>query len=358
MFIDRGTTNGRNPRLGSVDVESHQDFVRGFRGWTFTEMDKVSSARANEILKDLRLNDAANAPLESFRDAFEADPVIGTRLRCWISSQQLMWRSLLDHYRQHSDHYLAELEAADKSGPGTLELNPDMKIPDYAAHEIHIQPGGYVGDEFAGPLYHYGTNSFYGGANDADQFHIGLAKALTRPADGKVNRIVDLGCGVGQLTVALAEAYPEADVWGLDVGGPLVRYAHKRAVDLGVAVNFAQRLAEDTKFADGSVDLATAYIMFHEVPLEVTRQICAEVFRILRPGGVFDVTDFHTARTDADPAYRRFFSWADHKYNSETWSQEFVYSDFLQVLAEAGFEVEKGEPRHWGIAGYIGRKPA
>ena len=357
MLYDRGT-NGRNPRLASLDVESHQDFVRGFRGWTFTELDKASSTRADKIMEELRLNEAEGPSLELFRDAFGADPVIGTRLRCWISSQQLMWRSLLDHYRQNRDHYLGEMAATDDRGPGQLELSPEMEIPEYARYEIHIQPGGYVGDEFAGPLYHYGTNSFYGGDNDADEFHIRLARSLALPADGRVERIVDLGCGVGQLTVALAEQFPRAEVLGLDVSGPMLRYAHKRAVDLGVAVNFAQRLAEDTKLANGSVDLATAYILFHEVPIQIARNICAEMFRILRPGGVFDVTDFHTGRTSALSAYRRFFSWADHKYNSERWSQEFVYADFLQILAEAGFEVQRGEDRHWGIAAYIARKPA
>jgi ubiquinone/menaquinone biosynthesis C-methylase UbiE len=357
MFFDRGT-NGRNKRVASLDTESHQDFVRGFRGWTFTELDKVSQGRADTILKDLRINDTDNMPLESFRDAFEADPVIGTRLRCWISSQQLMWRSLNDHYRQNREHYVAEMEATDKAGPGTLELNPDMDIPEYATHEIHIQPGGYVADEFAGPVYQYGTNSFYGGSNDADEFHIGLAKSLALPADGKIKKIVEVGCAIGQLTIALAEQYPDAEVWGLDVGGPLVRYAHKRAVDLGVPVHFAQRLAEDTGFESGTVDLACAYILFHEVPVTIARKICDEMFRILRPGGVFDVTDFHTARTLADPPYRRFFGWADHVYNSERWSQEFVFHDFVETLKAAGFEVEKGANRHWGIAAYIARKPA
>ena len=54
--------------------------------------------------------------------------------------------------------------AAEKKGPGTLELKPAMHIPDYAKHEIHILPGGYVGDPLAGYIYHYGTNNFHMGA--------------------------------------------------------------------------------------------------------------------------------------------------------------------------------------------------
>ncbi len=355
MLVDRGFSD-RNLRVKSLDVESYQDFVLGFRDWTYGDMDKASRARAEEILTDLRLN-TEDMPLDAFRDNLKEDPVIATRLRCWLSSQQLMWRNVLDHYEQHRDHYLDGMEDAEANGTGILELNTGMDIPDYAKHEIHVQPGGYTGHDFAGPLYHYGTNTFYKGQNNEDEFQIAIAEKAALPADGKVEKIVDFGCGIGRLTVALAEQFPQAEVWGLDVGGPLVRYAHKRATDLGVKVNFAQRLAEDSKFESGSVDLVMAYILFHEVDPTAAKAICAEAFRILRPGGVFDVTDFHTGNARPKDPYRRFLGWIDHVYNAERWSHFFVQSDFLETLKEAGFEVSKGENRHWGIAAYIARKP-
>ncbi len=355
MLADRGFS-GRNRRIRSLDVESYQDFVVGFRDWTYGDLDKSAVASAGEILEDLRVN-AVEAPLSAYRDRFLADPAIATRLRCWMSSQQLMWQNVQDHHVQNQDFYLDSFEAADGRGPGTLELNPGMPIPDYAMHEIHIQPGGYTGNDFGGPLFHYGTNSFYKGQNSDDELHINMARSVTRPADGKVDRIVEIGCGVGRLAVALAEAYPDAEVWGIDIGGPLVRYAHARAVELGVPVHFAQRLAEDSKFADNSVDLVTAYILFHEVSPAAAIAICTEMFRILRPGGVFETIDFHTGMARSTDPYRRFMGWIDHVYNAERWSQQFVASDFVETLAAAGFQVEKGQNRHWGIATYIARKP-
>ncbi len=355
MLIDRGFGD-RNRRVGSLDVESYQDFVLGFRGWTYGAMDKAARESAAELLADKRFNDA-DVPISTIHQTFEGDPIIATRVRCWLTSQQLMWRNILDHYEQHDDHYLDELEVADGAGPGTLELNTGMAIPDYAKHEIHIQPGGYTGNDFAGPLYHYGTNTFYKGQSSDDQFHIGIADVIAEPADGKVKTVIDIGCGIGRLTIALAEKFPQADVWGLDVGGPLVRYAHKRAIDLGVPVHFAQRLAEDSKFADGSIDLATAYILFHEVPPEAARAICAEMFRVLRPGGVFDVTDFQTGEARETEAYPRYFRWIDHVYNAERWSHDFIHTDFLETLRSVGFVAEKAANRHWGVAAYIARKP-
>jgi ubiquinone/menaquinone biosynthesis C-methylase UbiE len=240
-----------------------------------------------------------------------------------------------------------------------VELDPDLAIPDYCRHEIHIQPGGYVGNELAGALYHYGTNSFYMGQNDSDEFHIMLARRVTRPADGVVTRVVDLGCGIGQLSIALKEQFPDAEVTGIDVAGPMLRYAHKRAVDLGLDVRFLQRLAEDTKLESGSVDLATAFILFHEVPTTIAREICAEVFRILRPGGIFDVTDFATGpMRSAEHPFATYRSWADHQYNGERWREEFVSSDFLAILREAGFVAElQPSKMAWVQPNYVARKP-
>jgi len=355
MLTDRGFSE-RNRRVRSLDVESYSDFVLGFRDWTYGDLDKSSRAAADDILEDLRLNNA-EAPLDAYRDQFLADPAIATRLRCWLSSQQLMWQSVLDHYEQHADFYFGKFDEADTDGPGSLELNTGMAMPDYTMHEIHIQPGGYTGNDFAGPLYHYGTNTFYKGQNNEDQFHFHIARTVGQPSGGKLEKIVDFGCGIGRLSTALAEVYPDAEVWGLDVGGPLVRYAHLRARELGTPVHFAQRLAEDTKFANGSFDLVTAYILFHEVSEEAAVDICKEAFRILRPGGVFDVTDFHTGRARSADPYRRFMGWVDHVYNAERWSHQFTAKDFEETLRSVGFEVEKGANRHWGIAAYIARKP-
>ena len=356
--VDRGTV-GRTPRVRSLDVESQQDFVRGFREWMSADMDKEIQAHADNLLQKHGVTADRELGVKELRDIFDPDPFIASRMRMWITNQRQMWGGLLDQFNSHRDHYLGELETSDATGPGTLELNPDLDIPDYCKHEIHIQPGGYVGDEFAGPLYHYGTNSFYMGQNDSDEFHIALAQRVSRPADGTVKTIVDLGCGIGQLTLALKEAFPEASVWGFDVGGPLLRYAHKRGVELDLDVNFAQRLAEDTKMDSGSVDLVAAYILFHEVPALAGKAICAEAFRILRPGGVFDVTDFATGpvRKQAPP-YAKYRGWADHHYNGERWSQEFVESDFVETLRSVGFEAELEPSKHaWTLPNYVARKP-
>ena len=128
--------------------------------------------------------------------------------------------------------------------PERIHIDPDFVVPEYTRKEIHCQPGGYTDDPIGGAVFHYGTKVFYEGANDQDELHIELAEKATPPADGKVARILDIGCSIGQATTVLADLYPNAEVWGLDVGAPMIRYAHMRAVERDKHVHFTQRLAE------------------------------------------------------------------------------------------------------------------
>ena len=233
-----------------------------------------------------------------------------------------------------------------------------MDIPEYTRHEIHIQPGGYVGDDLAGHIYHFGTKSFYQHRNDQDGVQEMFGQAVPEPADGKVLRILDMGTGVGQLAIAMKERFPEAEVWGVDIGGPMVRYAHMRAVDLGVEVNFAQRLAEDTKFPDNYFDIVTSYIMHHEVPAESTRDIVREAYRVTRPGGVYAPWDFGGRGRRNPTPYRKFRTWVDHRWNAEVWRLEYGSLDFPAEIAAAGFDVSEGKRVRGGFGSIDARKPA
>jgi hypothetical protein len=52
----------------------------------------------------------------------------GARSRINTSTQQLMWRGIADVYHNYSQAWLAALAATDRSGPGSLVLNPGMAL--------------------------------------------------------------------------------------------------------------------------------------------------------------------------------------------------------------------------------------
>lgn len=347
-------SQGRHERLPTLTLESQHDFFTGIRIWHTAKANRAAQRQVDRILESKGIDPKTEMTMDEMIPLIADDPGVGVSGRLWISNQLLMWKALQDEFHGEADAYLAEMEATDNIGPGTLELNPDMDIPDYTKYEIHMQPGGYVGDPFAGHMYHYGTNSFYQGSrgrNEQDEIHIGTAERMPLPEDGKVKRILVQGCGPGQLTVALKERFPEAEVWGVDVGGPLVRYAHMRAVELGVDVNFAQRLAEDTKFPDGYFDIVTSFIIHHELPAEKTREVFREAHRVTRKGGYFYPVDFRS-RGQKARAYAQYRTWWDHRWNTEVWSKEFRSLNMENELEKAGFKLNPdGKPviRGFGV---------
>ena len=340
-------SKGRFERIPDLDLESKYDFVTGFRKFQ-QRFTPIVRSRVDKILEANGLETKTKLTMEETLELVKDDLLIQTSGRTWISNQQITWKIFQDYFHDHADQYLAEMEAADNDGPGTLELNPDLKIPDYIRHEIHIMPGGYIGDPFAGHIYHHGTNSFSAGVpmlgdNEQDQLQIAAVNRLPVPEDGKVKRILDMGCGIGRLTVALKERFPDAEVWGIDVSGPLVRYGHMRARDIGIDVNFAQRAAEETGFRDGHFDIVTSLIINHEMTPEANKTVIAEAYRLTRAGGYYYPIDFRTVGDKGRPSsqYRR---WWDHRWNCEPWSPGFVAWDFDGEIEKAGFVINRETP--------------
>jgi ubiquinone/menaquinone biosynthesis C-methylase UbiE len=337
-------SEGRMARLGSLHLEGQHDFSIGFRVVAAKAASEGARAAFDRLLEREGIDPASQVTAEEVRALIEKDPAITLASKAWLMNQRMMWKALLDHHHEHADFYLSEMEAADKKGPGKLELVKNMNIPDECRHEIHIQPGGYVGDPFAGHTYHYGTNSFYIGTrmrNDQDQIHKMAAQKLPIPADGKVRRILDYGCGIGQFTVALKERFPDAEVWGVEIGAPMLRYGHMRATKLGVGANFAQRLAQDTGFPDGYFDIVTSYIAHHEMPAATTLKVIDEARRVARRGAVYYPLDFITAGAPTGTPQGMFALWQDHRWNNEVWRMEFYKLNFNAEIEKRGFKFVK-----------------
>lgn len=336
--------DGRMARLGTLHLEGQHDFSIGFRLVNNKALRATSQAAFNRLLESEGVDPASQVTAEQVRALIDKDPAITMASKAWLTNQRMMWKVLLDHHHAHEDFYLSQMEAADQAGPGKLELASSLQIPDECRHEIHIQPGGYVGDPFAGHAYHYGTNSFYIGTrmrNEQDQIHKSAVEKLPLPADGKVRRILDYGCGLGQFTVALKERFPDAEVWGVDVAAPMLRYGHMRANHLNVGANFAQRLAQATQFPDGYFDIVTSYIAHHEMPAATTRAVVEEMRRVTRRGGMYYPVDFLTWGTQTATPQGMFAMWQDHRWNNEVWRMEFAHLDFNQEIAQRGFQFMK-----------------
>ena len=115
--------------------------------------------------------------------------------------------------------------------------------------------------------------------------------------------VLDLACGTGDLTFALAERYPQAEVTGLDLNPEMLDFARRRAAASSPASvssadpvpSFREGDMQDLPFADGSVWVVTgAYAVRNAPDLRAT---LAEIRRVLRPDGQLALLEFsHSAR--------------------------------------------------------------
>lgn len=119
-------------------------------------------------------------------------------------------------------------------------------------------------------------------------------QAIGRIVDLDGLRVVDLGCGGGIYSTALAQM-GSTQVIGVDSSAQMVQDARERAEAAGIsAIIFQQGSAEQTGLPDGGADLVLQRALIHH--LAEPSAAFVEAGRILRPGGTLLVQD----RTMAD----------------------------------------------------------
>ncbi|WP_406032238.1 class I SAM-dependent methyltransferase [Nocardioides sp. NBC_00163] len=102
-------------------------------------------------------------------------------------------------------------------------------------------------------------------------------------------RILDVGSGGGWSSIALARAYPEATVLGIDIDQPSVDMAVANAREAGVEDRVRFVCQDAATLEEGTVDVAFAFECVHDMPRPV--DVLSAVRRTLVPGGSLVVMD-------------------------------------------------------------------
>lgn len=150
-----------------------------------------------------------------------------------------------------------------------------------------------------------GTNGVSAGADDS--CHDDLKR------DVSSLRVLDLCCGQGRHTICLAQHLPGAQFHGHDHSVFLVNLARERARAAGVdgAVTFTAGYANNVPADKGSFDIVLMMgnsLGYGESVDDV--EILREVYRVLKPGGVF-LLDLPDADKMTDNVKDRSWEWVD-----------------------------------------------
>ncbi len=106
---------------------------------------------------------------------------------------------------------------------------------------------------------------------------------LARYALPDAPAILDAGCGTGEATWRLADAFPRASIVGVDLLEPHLERARARRTSAGGRVRFEHGDLFALRFPDATFDLTVCRHVLQAVP-EPERAI-AELVRVTRPGG-------------------------------------------------------------------------
>lgn len=109
-----------------------------------------------------------------------------------------------------------------------------------------------------------------------------LLERLSAELSQGPQRVLDIGCGTGQLLQQLAQHYPQAKLTGLDLAPNMLQQAAER---LGNGAELLQGDAERLPGKDNSFDLVVSTSTFQW--LEECATCFGEVQRVLEPGGLF-----------------------------------------------------------------------
>ncbi len=153
-------------------------------------------------------------------------------------------------------------------------------------------------------------------------------------------QVLDLGCGAGGTLLALARAYPKAELLGVDVEPRSVERANVRFAEAGVAQRVTARVASaESLDLAGRFDLVTLIQVLHETQPAVRADILAGAARALKPGGVLLVVD--EPYPDSVEGLREAQSCAMTQFIERFWGNELLSLSQQKALIEtAGLRVD------------------
>lgn len=146
--------------------------------------------------------------------------------------------------------------------------------------------------------------------------------------------VLDVGCGCGNFLLGLARRFGCRGV-GLDLSSERIAFAREKlATEPGPDVEFVHGSATRMPFEPDTFSHVVSQDALCLVPDKPTTHL--EVYRVLRPGGLFAFSDFLQPKEEVSERARK------HVYDRVRWNGGYSLVGYQQALEDAGFEIVLG----------------
>ena len=233
--------------------------------------------------------------------------------------------------------YIAEDHAARRNDDSA----PDVSQLPRAVASVSEQP--YVpaaGRDWLLPLYDPFTRLL-----GAERFH---RRLLGQAAITPGARVLEIGCGTGNLAILARRLYPQAEVVGIDPDPKALARARRKAGRGGLQVQFDRAYAERLPFPEASFDVVLSALMLHHLPSDLRVAALREARRVLTPAGSLHLVDFAGAADTG--GLHAFLGRLVHGHHGARSRDQDALPDAMRA---AGFASATEIGEHSGILGRI-----
>lgn len=141
-------------------------------------------------------------------------------------------------------------------------------------------------------------------------------------------RLLDIGCGTGEIAQLLKKPLPNTQINGIDLSLEMIKQAQNKQLPNAV---FQLGDAEKLPYSDNTFDMAICSQSFHHYPNP--SKALLEAYRVLKPGGIFLMCDTYVSNDCLRWLENHIILKLTHTGDVHTYGKE----ELCTLFTEAGF---------------------
>lgn len=156
-------------------------------------------------------------------------------------------------------------------------------------------------------------------------------------------RVLDIGCGTGSLSLRMCAVAPSAVVMGIDADERALAIARDKFRSATPGIRLHRGLAQQLPFASEKFDVVVSSLFFHHLRSGDKREALREARRVLKPAGRLVIADWGMPTG----LFSRAAFLAVQLLDGFETTQDSVTGALPHMMDEAGFDaIREAEPLH------------